>query len=61
MELVATAPYPILSFQVDGGSEFRGEFEEACGELQIPLIVLPPVSPKYNAKLDPLLFCGIYL
>ena len=46
------APYPILSIQVDGGSEFRGEFEEACGELGIPLIVLPPASPKYNGGVE---------
>jgi hypothetical protein len=52
LELVANAPYPILSFQVDGGSEFRGEFEKACDELKIPLIVLPPASPKYNGGVE---------
>ena len=26
------APFPIRSLQVDGGSEFRDEFEQACQE-----------------------------
>jgi Fe2+ or Zn2+ uptake regulation protein len=52
LELVKTAPYPILSFQVDGGSEFRGEFEKACEELQSPLIVLPRACPKYNGGVE---------
>ncbi|GHU15164.1 hypothetical protein FACS189449_12600 [Alphaproteobacteria bacterium] len=52
LEFVKNAPYPILSIQVDGGSEFRDKFEEACDELQIPLIVLPPASPKYNGGVE---------
>jgi transposase InsO family protein len=51
-ELVGKAPYKILSLQVDGGSEFMKEFEEACEELNIPLIVLPPASPKYNGGVE---------
>ena len=34
-ELVKKAPYKILSIQVDGGSEFMKEFEEACEDLGI--------------------------
>ncbi len=45
-------PFPMLSAQVDGGSEFRGEFEQACKELNIPLFVLPPRSPKYNGNVE---------
>lgn len=48
LSLVAKTPFPILSIQVDGGSEFMAEFEEACAELCIPLIVLPPKKPEYN-------------
>ena len=48
LELLDTLPFPILSIQVDGGSEFRGEFEATCEELGIELIVLPPASPDKN-------------
>lgn len=52
LELVATAPFPILSIQVDGGSEFMAEFEQACQNLAIPLIVLPPKRPQYNGGVE---------
>ena len=32
--------------------EFRKYFEEACKELNIPLYVLPPYSPKYNGRIE---------
>jgi len=48
LDFVRKAPYKILSIQVDGGSEFMDEFAEACAELGIPLIVLPPKKPTYN-------------
>ncbi|MBC7218044.1 MAG: transposase, partial [Candidatus Caldatribacterium sp.] len=38
--------------QVDGGSEFYGEFEEACREYGIELFVLPPRSPKLNGVVE---------
>jgi hypothetical protein len=28
------------------------KFEEACRELGIPLVVLPPASPKYNGGVE---------
>jgi len=48
LELIAQAPFKILSIQVDGGSEFMADFEKACKDLNIPLIVLPPSRPSYN-------------
>lgn len=51
-DLIAKAPYKIQSIQVDGGSEFMAEFEAACAELAIPLIVLPPAKPKYNGGVE---------
>lgn len=51
-ELVAHAPYKIRSIQVDGGSEFMAEFEDACATLAIPLIVLPPARPAYNGGVE---------
>ena len=45
-------PYPLLSIQVDGGSEFMAEFEQACAARNIPLYVLPPRSPKFNGVVE---------
>jgi len=51
-ELLEKAPFKILSIQVDGGSEFMGEFEQACAELNLELIVLPPARPTYNGGVE---------
>lgn len=45
-------PFPIISIQVDGGSEFREHFEEQCKILNIPLFVLPPRSPELNGNVE---------
>ena len=37
---------------MDGGSEFRAEFEDACQERGIHLFVLPPRSPKLNGHVE---------
>ena len=50
--LCEAAPFPIRSIQVDGGSEFRDEFEQACQDLGIPLYVLPPKKPEYNGCVE---------
>ena len=47
--LAKQLPFGLASIQVDGGSEFRDEFEQACEDLGVPLFVLPPKSPKLNA------------
>jgi|TARA_B110000285_G_scaffold81361_1_gene93797 putative transposase len=52
LELVEIAPYKIISIQVDGGSEFMADFETACEQMKIPLIVLPPARPKYNGGVE---------
>jgi putative transposase len=52
LDFVEKAPYKILSIQVDGGSEFMDEFEDACAQLNFPLIVLPPAKPKYNGGVE---------
>ena len=48
----ADLPHDLLSVQVDGGSEFRAAFEQACEELRIPLYVLPPRRPQYNGCVE---------
>ncbi len=50
--VMQTLPFPVHSIQVDGGSEFMGEFEEKCKSLGIPLYVLPPRSPEYNGNVE---------
>jgi putative transposase len=52
LELIRKVPFKLLSIQVDGGSEFRADFEQACAELEIPLIVLPPKKPMYNGGVE---------
>ena len=51
-ELLAKTPFPIRAVQVDGGSEFMAEFEEACQQYDIQLFVLPPKSPKLNGHVE---------
>lgn len=50
--LIKRMPFPIRAIQVDGGSEFYAEFEEACQKLGIRLFVLPPRSPKLNGAVE---------
>ncbi len=45
-------PFKIQSIQVDGGSEFRDEFEACCQHLDLPLFVLPPRSPELNGNVE---------
>jgi len=52
MELLERFPFRIISIQVDGGSEFMGEFEQACFELGLELFVLPPASPSKNGGVE---------
>jgi transposase InsO family protein len=45
-------PFPVRAIQVDGGSEFKADFERACQERGIPLFELPPRSPKLNGHVE---------
>ncbi len=47
-----TARDPIRALQVDGGSEFAAEFEQACQQRGLHLFVLPPHSPKLNGAVE---------
>jgi transposase InsO family protein len=50
--LIKRAPFKILAIQIDGGSEFKGEFEAECCKRNIRLFVLPPRSPKLNGYVE---------
>ena len=51
-EVVDAFPVPLESIQVDGGSEFMAEFEDACEKLGIELRVLPPRRPQWNGCVE---------
>jgi len=45
-------PFPVRAIQVDGGSEFKKHFEEACDARRIRLFVTPPRSPKLQGYVE---------
>jgi transposase InsO family protein len=45
-------PFKIKAIQIDGGSEFKKEFELECQTRGIILFVLPPRSPKLNSMVE---------
>lgn len=51
-KLLAEAPFPVSGIQVDGGSEFRADFEQACQDLKLNLFVLPPKRPQLNGCVE---------
>jgi transposase InsO family protein len=50
--LIARAPFTVRAIQIDGGSEFKAEFELLCQQRGIRLFVLPPRSPKLNGSVE---------
>ncbi len=50
--LLDRVPFAVKALQVDGGTEFAAEFEEACQQKELPLFVLPPKSPKLNGHVE---------
>jgi IS30 family transposase len=51
-EAIEKLPFTVWSVQVDGGSEFMGDFEEECRLRKIPLFVIPPASPQNNGGVE---------
>jgi transposase len=51
-DLLTRAPFEVRAIQVDGGSEFKAEFEAACQDQGLLLFVLPPRSPKLNGRVE---------
>jgi len=45
-------PFKIKAIQIDGGSEFKKDFEDTCKKKGILLFVLPPRSPKLNGHVE---------
>src|SRR5260221_7360484 len=51
--LLERLPFPVRALQVDGGSEFAAEFEEACQQKELPLFVLPLKFLPEDVARDP--------
>ena len=51
-KVVRGMPFEAEAVQVDGGSEFKAEFELECRKRGIALRVLPPRSPKPNGNVE---------
>jgi putative transposase len=45
-------PFRIKAIQIDGGSEFMDQFEEACRRKKIRLFVNPPRCPQINGGVE---------
>lgn len=45
-------PFRIKAIQIDGGSEFMDQFEEACRRAKIMLFVNPPRRPQINGGVE---------
>lgn len=45
-------PFQVKAIQVDGGSEYKAEFEALCRDRGLLLFVLPPRSPKLNGHVE---------
>jgi putative transposase len=51
-KVLAEMPFPVEAIQVDGGSEFKAEFEQACQAKGIRLYELPPKRPQINGAVE---------
>ena len=51
-KLVTAFPFQLKAIQVDGGSEFMAEFEQACKDKGLALFVLPPKRPDLNGAVE---------
>jgi putative transposase len=51
-EVLERMPFWVVAIQIDGGSEYMAEFEQACKDKGIKLFLLPPRSPKLNGTVE---------
>ena len=51
-KLLRDMPFKVEAIQVDGGSEFMAEFEQACQDKGVRLYVLPPKCPQMNGAVE---------
>ena len=51
-KVIAEMPFPVKAIQVDGGSEFKAEFEQACADKGLALYELSPKRPQLNGAVE---------
>lgn len=51
-KVIDQMPFPVEAIQVDGGSEFKAAFEQACQDKNIRLYELPPKTPQLNGAVE---------
>jgi len=51
-KVLAEMPFAVEAIQVDGGSEFKAEFEAACQAKDLQLYELPPKRPQLNGAVE---------
>jgi len=51
-KVIDQMPFPVQAIQVDGGSEFKAEFEDACKDKGLQLYELPPKRPQLNGAVE---------
>ena len=51
-KVIANMPFTVCGIQVDGGSEFMADFEQACRDKGLDLFVLPPKRPQLNGAVE---------
>lgn len=51
-KVIAEMPFAVEAIQVDGGSEFKAEFEQACAAKGLRLYELPPKRPQLNGAVE---------
>jgi transposase InsO family protein len=51
-KVLAQMPFPVKAIQVDGGSEFKAQFEQACQDKGLTLYELPPKRPQLNGAVE---------
>jgi transposase InsO family protein len=51
-KVIGEMPFKVEAIQVDGGSEFKAEFEAACQTKGIRLYELPPKRPQINGAVE---------
>lgn len=51
-KVLAEMPFRVDAIQVDGGSEFKAEFEKACQSKGLALYELPPKRPQLNGAVE---------
>ena len=49
--LLRKFPFPVRAIQIDGGSEFKKHFEEAC-QTRGWLFIIPPRTPKLQCYVE---------